>query len=76
MKGENTLTMNQRQKISKDRECATHVYGTIWSVVSDEDSKLRCSVAKLSDMPDSTSVRFSHFIITARCLLSHSEVLS
>lgn len=43
-----TLTVNQRQKISEDGKSATHFYGTIGSVVSDEGSKLRCSV----DMPD------------------------
>lgn len=62
-----TLTVNQREKISEDGDSPSHFFGTIWSlgVASDEASTLRCSALFHSDMPDSMRSRFRH--LTALC---------
>lgn len=65
-KNEDTLTVNQREKVSEDGESLSHFFGTIWSAgaVSGKASKLRCSALLFSDMPDSTRSRSGHFTST------------
>lgn len=68
----NTLTVNQREKVSEDGKSASHFFVTIWSAgaVSRKASKLRCSALLFSDIPDSARSRSGSVLMPGK--QSHS----